>query len=194
MLPPTASGVPPAAGKRRESSRHGTIGGRGIPRQGSIPASAGQARRDDRSRYGGGVHPRERGGSVGEGQSVQRVAGPSPRARGKLDHATLEIPDAGSIPASAGEASAADSRTGHRRVHPRERGGSLSRKSTITEKSGPSPRARGKLIRQRDRAVLVRSIPASAGEAPTSRSAAPTRRVHPRERGGSKIRQKGEAA
>ena len=58
--------------------------GRGRPRLGSIPASAGEAFCAAPSLHFQKVHPRERGGSPVLTAARALNPGPSPRARGKL--------------------------------------------------------------------------------------------------------------
>ena len=88
---------PRARGKRRPVHRR-------PDQQGSIPASAGEARQQLRDASLPTVHPRERGGSLRASSTVRCHAGPSPRARGKPGEQCEPVGGAGSIPASAGEA------------------------------------------------------------------------------------------
>ena len=105
----------------------------------------------------------------------------------------LDIPDLpaaaqdGSIPASAGEAGRRQTIRRPSRVDPRERGGSGKSVAEQTEAAGRSPRARGKPAPRIAGRCRRRSIPASAGEAQTTRLRRIAAMVDPRERGGSRI-------
>ena len=129
---PRACGGSPAA-----SEVAGAVGGpsprvRGKPTntmaatiaRGSIPARAGEARCRRCRPWPGGVHPRACGGSLGYKWSKAKDRGPSPRVRGKRDHAILGNRPLGSIPARAGEASPPVPGTCVPGVHPRACGGS----------------------------------------------------------------------
>ena len=154
--------------------------------QGSIPASAGEAKVTLRLCHRCQVHPRERGGSPRTRQQPPPAGGPSPRARGKRGSHQGRQVRGGSIPASAGEACSAPRRNSAARVHPRERGGSGIRSTWSGGTRGPSPRARGKHVHASADSLIGGSIPASAGEANTPRTWSDTPEVHPRERGGSR--------
>ena len=137
----------------------------GIPRGGSIPASAGETHRLRDAVLAGGVHPRECGGNAPSGRKWCSACGPSPRVRGKLGDAQAGAQGDGSIPASAGETASA-----------------LAAK---TRPTGPSPRVRGKRNAFRDGRGDNGSIPASAGETRGTTDRSTLRRVHPRECGGN---------
>ena len=131
------------------------------------------------------VHPRLRGGSLGIVTERYAARGPSPPARGKRTASVEDFLGKGSIPACAGEATAATSTSSWSGVHPRLRGGSLSPMLKAEHERGPSPPARGKHHRPLRRDPRGRSIPACAGEAASLCVMALKIWVHPRLRGGS---------
>ena len=175
------------------------------PRQGSIPARAGEPSVTLRSRRPsrGSIPARAGEPPAGYAAGDQR-SGPSPRERGSLDRPCIlratrgSIPAragepgaaaqligiAGSIPARAGEPSPAGDAQLAGRVHPRASGGAAPRPShALVTAAGPSPRERGSRHGRSQRASSQGSIPARAGE-PLLRQA---RSMHagpsPRERG-----------
>ena len=93
----------------------------------------------------------------------------------------------GSIPASAGEPP--PSRAGRRadRVYPRECGGTQTKHRPCLDARGLSPRVRGNPPPPRRTARPAGSIPASAGEPRRSRAWNWSRRVYPRECGGTRL-------
>ena len=155
---------------------------------GSIPASAGEPSRPTSRRGGGGVYPRECGGT-GPWADVEAAAkGLSPRVRGNLE-AALNAPDfRGSIPASAGEPARTPAAGLAGRVYPRECGGTAKLRLALHGVTGLSPRVRGN--RQRPRPIPHEhgSIPASAGEPSRRTSSTAAVRVYPRECGGTERR------
>ena len=165
----------------------GIPAGRGGPasRCGSIPASAGNPSTRPPAATARPVHPRERGESAPTAAPGTAFDGPSPRARGIHDAAEAYTGDIGSIPASAGNPRPQRWPARPHGVHPRERGESLQPVVPGQYNPGPSPRARGILLRR----IRVRSgrgsIPASAGNPASRPPARSRRRVHPRERGES---------
>ena len=100
-------------------------------------------------------------------------------------------PNAGSIPASAGNPARSIYRDGRPRVHPRERGESFSDAGKDANDAGPSPRARGIRPHRSSRSAAHGSIPASAGNPGAGLSWPHGDRVHPRERGESPLMQSG---
>ena len=107
---------------------------------GSIPASAGEAPDRRPEIHGKRVDPRERGGSRRVVLLCGCDDGRSPRARGKRATTPGQSASAGSIPASAGEATTRLSKWSMTGVDPRERGGSVGAgvkaASTSRHKSG----------------------------------------------------------
>ena len=111
--------------------------------------------------------------------------GLSPRVRGNL-HFDYPLVIAGrSIPACAGEPAHPQAGTQPLAVYPRVCGGTPLRMATIQMRVGLSPRVRGNPDGQVSAAQWLRSIPACAGEPPSSRGGFPTRRVYPRVCGGT---------
>ena len=89
----------------------------------SIPAHAGEPRRNRRQHQSDEVYPRPRGGTTPTRSASRSPRGLSPPTRGNL---TCESPFnliLGSIPAHAGEPRAASAPCRRRRVYPRPRGG-----------------------------------------------------------------------
>ena len=156
---------------------------------GSIPASAGNPSCSATWTPGGRVHPRERGESWGALESGGQISGPSPRARGIHRREHQPRPGPGSIPASAGNPAAAESRGVGETVHPRERGESGNDRGRGAGLRGPSPRARGIPLSAQWVGMQVRSIPASAGNPRATAGSSTRPRVHPRERGESDVRE-----
>ena len=93
----------------------------------------------------------------------------------------------GYIPACAGEARRSAAQAAFGRVHPRVCGGSGYRGGRPASFSGTSPRVRGKRDGSAHADLVVRYIPACAGEAGASRCPRSPRPVHPRVCGGSLI-------
>ena len=113
------------------------------PYHGSIPANAGEPRRDGRGPAEGGVYPRERGGTVWARRAASRLLGLSPRTRGNPLAPIRSRPCLRSIPANAGEPEWPSARGSSRRVYPRERGGTHLGACRHPAADGLSPRTRG---------------------------------------------------
>ena len=137
-----------------------------IPRvkpPGSIPAPAGEPRRDTPSRLGLQVYPRACGGTE-KGHSKQvGLTGLSPRLRGNQVLVYDILRKCGSIPAPAGEPSRLSGRGWPTTVYPRACGGTSAIKSSCYMSQGLSPRLRGNPWREHRVTLLRRSIPAPAG-------------------------------
>ena len=89
--------------------------------------------------------------------------GSSPHVRG-TDHArTIPAVERPFIPARAGNRAACPPPTGADAVHPRACGEQFLRARKITDKYGSSPRVRGTVRGKRQELVVVRFIPARAG-------------------------------
>ena len=131
-------------------------------------------------------HPRGRGGNWLSAVGAYAVAGPSPRARGKLADAASLSSDKGTIPAGAGETSGPVAVGRSRGDHPRGRGGNCQSKLGLCRREGPSPRARGKLKGEEILLALVGTIPAGAGETTLWTRHRSTWWDHPRGRGGNR--------
>ena len=154
----TAKGLSPRV--RGNRVRHG---GRGV-HGGSIPACAGEpcpwTRRGRRSR----VYPRVCGGTERPLHQRARHQGLSPRVRGNRPSDPETAAASGSIPACAGEPSAAGCRVCCTGVYPRVCGGTLTERQQFTRYGGLSPRVRGNPSRASTSARPFGSIPACAGE------------------------------
>ncbi len=113
--------------------------------------------------------------------------GPSPRGRGNLSQIFRRCPDAGAIPAWAGELLAVSPNESWTRGHPRVGGGTLWHRLWRGVTGGPSPRGRGnRQIRQRRRGNRG-AIPAWAGEPASQGSNTAARWGHPRVGGGTYV-------
>ena len=123
----------------------------------------------------------------GENAAVVTAAfsskGPSPHARGKRPRLRTHPGRRGTIPACAGKTRpAAASRTASP-DHPRMRGENRVDSTNTNVDDGPSPHARGKLLRPHQRRVSVRTIPACAGKTSTVQVSGSPPPDHPRMRG-----------
>ena len=171
-LSPRVRGNRPRRSRRRVLSR-------------SIPACAGEPFQRNAVLRGQRVYPRVCGGTPGRFPGGGASPGLSPRVRGNLIIQNRPAPQAGSIPACAGEPRSPAPRLRTRWVYPRVCGGTcqpLGRRPALRGLSprvrgnpptppyrththrGLSPRVRGNRIPRRRRRSLLRSIPACAGE------------------------------
>ena len=105
--------------------------------------------------------------------------------RGNRGASPLVLVAGGSIPASAGEPSAARATPCAGRVYPRECGGTGLGHQLFWPLWGLSPRVRGNHSRNALHPYVRGSIPASAGEPRSARRPRRTPRVYPRECGGT---------
>ena len=131
----------------------------------SIPACAGEARRQLAQQIPAEVYPRVCGGSVGEVLGGVLVDGLSPRVRGKRRRGGGAPRRRGSIPACAGEAVIISLLCRGGGVYPRVCGGSPVSTASAYPHRGLSPRVRGKRAPAGTRQRHPGSIPACAGEA-----------------------------
>jgi len=183
----------PSSRSRREAGPSPRVRGKHLAArpltrwEGSIPASAGETSVRCPRSCSIRVHPRECGGNAYRNACSGNGMGPSPRVRGKQNARPKMKTLSGSIPASAGETSAARPNASKPGVHPRECGGNAPRSCRPENGSGPSPRVRGKPWGEPRPPRRTGSIPASAGE--TVRECQPPRwgEVHPRECGGNRV-------
>ena len=111
--------------------------------------------------------------------------GLSPRVRGSLAPRSLKAPGIGSIPACAGEPVAISQATSGCGVYPRVCGGACRPALRRCMPEGLSPRVRGSRQPPRLQGRGRGSIPACAGEPPTSSRTAACQRVYPRVCGGA---------
>ena len=157
-----SSGSPPGSSPRvRGSLELRPFDG---PRDGFIPARAGEPRGTRRRSRSRRVHPRACGGAVMWMKGRGPWRGSSPRVRGS--HPLPQVGRAllGFIPARAGEPPAEPASAASPRVHPRACGGACTCPTMLSLSSGSSPRVRGSR-RQGERARAVGGvIPARAGE------------------------------
>ena len=195
-LPPTGD-HPRVRGEHLEQLRHLlSVGGpspraRGTPsaaplaaaRPGTIPACAGNtlALRPPAERPGD--HPRVRG----EHSGLRRISippeGPSPRARGTLDHSSDFRLAMGTIPACAGNTSLDSVMFRTPRDHPRVRGEHTRYGIIPGSAQGPSPRARGTPYVGAHLVHDAGTIPACAGNTAARAASGVIRWDHPRVRG-----------
>ena len=152
---------------------------------GSIPASAGNPSSSASGKPGDQVDPRERGESMTTRPVCSVAEGRSPRARGILQHDPDPEGPARSIPASAGNPCVLRRHREVVGVDPRERGESMAKRDRALPLPGRSPRARGIPLEDEDEDLVLRSIPASAGNPTTASAPPPPAWVNPRERGES---------
>ncbi len=108
------------------------------------------------------------------------VQGLSPRGRGKLRFSTGNNAPTGSIPAWAGQTPAVDVRQPLDVVYPRVGGANRLRGVAWSGKAGLSPRGRGKPLIPLFYQLLVRSIPAWAGQTWRCSRFRPSLGVYPR--------------
>ena len=154
---------------------------------GSIPASAGEPGLAGTTRPPRRVYPRECGGTEEALEDFPQGTGLSPRVRGNPRRPSQSAPTPGSIPASAGEPTAASMSSLMLGVYPRECGGTRGRRATCPPPRGLSPRVRGNPPSPAPIRAAARSIPASAGEPPARRRSRRRGGVYPRECGGTTV-------
>ncbi len=128
-------------------------------------------------------HPRVRGEQGCSLRVWREGAGPSPRARGAGHRLTRPRRDCGTIPACAGSSISRTSPTPRGRDHPRVRGEQVARFVWPRPDEGPSPRARGAVMRCDLCSQSVGTIPACAGSSALQRGARIQLWDHPRVRG-----------
>ena len=131
---------------------------------GSIPACAGEPSGAGRRGRGQGVYPRVCGGTSPARVTASVLPGLSPRVRGNRGAAILPRNGQRSIPACAGEPTAAARSSALLAVYPRVCGGTARISSRESTRRGLSPRVRGNLDPGVVGGVGGRSIPACAGE------------------------------
>ena len=151
----------------------------------SIPAGAGEpalstARADVKR-----VYPRGCGGTRLGPRRRRRDSGLSPRVRGNHHDAGAQPDRHRSIPAGAGEPSSRRSPAGGFQVYPRGCGGTRTWAACSARVDGLSPRVRGNPYPSSKRDLRVRSIPAGAGEPPSTKPRVMLPPVYPRGCGGT---------
>ena len=168
---------PQARGNRRRRNR-------GDEMKGSIPAGAGESRRERRISQNNMVYPRRRGGIAVTRPCCQQILGLSPQARGNHNCVIVVAQCSGSIPAGAGESCPCCRNAGLRWVYPRRRGGIITFLHSEWNNQGLSPQARGNRRRRWLCCSSRGSIPAGAGESKQTDRALLRVGVYPRRRGG----------
>ena len=130
----------------------------------SIPARAGEPVPFVTPATATEVYPRACGGTDDATWRDIDSQGLSPRVRGNLTITTITVARAGSIPARAGEPVPMYPRRIPARVYPRACGGTQELPRLPLRSEGLSPRVRGNLNSPLGDDLLIRSIPARAGE------------------------------
>ena len=113
------------------------------------------------------------------------MAGLSPRVRGNPAPGRRRHHQVGSIPACAGEPPRCNRPARAGRVYPRVCGGTGITWETLLDMNGLSPRVRGNRHGGQHYHLLLRSIPACAGEPPAACGNHPGTEVYPRVCGGT---------
>ena len=109
----------------------------------SIPACAGEPRKNPATMLRSSVYPRVCGGTWVRGWRTVRGVGLSPRVRGNRPDEALVIAQVRSIPACAGEPSRHTSQRTVTKVYPRVCGGTEPTRLRHSKSRGLSPRVRG---------------------------------------------------
>ena len=153
---------------------------------GSIPAYAGEPKSCKSWQSGAKVYPRVCGGTVILKKWRVRMEGLSPRMRGNPVCGGKPGLQRRSIPAYAGEPTAAQPLHTAPSVYPRVCGGTPVARLSRHRPPGLSPRMRGNPIAALVVLLVCRSIPAYAGEPPPGPAAVRLRQVYPRVCGGTR--------
>ncbi len=151
--------------------------------QGPSPHARGAHHSRIRAKTRSGTIPACAGSTRGSPPLVTFLAGPSPHARGAQEAVGRPRCGAGTIPACAGSTLRRRPESRPRRDHPRMRGEHRPPGEAGQDSRGPSPHARGALVRAAGRPHRGGTIPACAG---STRSSWPTPMWsgdHPRMRG-----------
>ena len=152
-----------------------------------IPARAGQTAASTSPTRRPTDHPRACGANRrGEGAD-ESASGSSPRVRGKLGEQPLPQRLARIIPARAGQTPFQLRFIGHAPDHPRACGANSTTTEAGSWNDGSSPRVRGKRRAIPCRHVLVRIIPARAGQTAASGRSSRATPDHPRACGANPI-------
>ena len=131
---------------------------------GSIPACAGEPAPPSPTCSSRAVYPRVCGGTPYSTSMSLRSWGLSPRVRGNPPYVAHPVRSSRSIPACAGEPSWGNIGQFLATVYPRVCGGTVMRPSVPAPMKGLSPRVRGNRLMASLNDVVMRSIPACAGE------------------------------
>ena len=125
-------------------------------------------------------HPRAGGENFKLPEARRRVAGSSPRGRGKRDPGAVGRRAPGIIPARAGKTWTALAPLTNSWDHPRAGGENDFGDKVVVSHCGSSPRGRGKPCRQCESGPSPRIIPARAGKTRPWRQNRPCAPDHPR--------------
>ena len=129
-----------------------------------IPAYAGKTIYDATARLFTGAHPRVCGENYELGRRQHRLAGSSPRMRGKHGPRPSRRRGRRLIPAYAGKTRGLADDAHARRAHPRVCGENPREAQWIEAQQGSSPRMRGKLTTLASSGLSSGLIPAYAGK------------------------------
>ena len=145
-----------------------------------IPAGAGNGLHSGNSLSMVSVHPRGCGERAGRAKSIDVATGSSPRVRGTEVTGVRLPPDLRFIPAGAGNGMEGMKRINNNPVHPRGCGERRAIWLNPVWPYGSSPRVRGTGFLLGFVFVLLRFIPAGAGNGTSYRGNKPVLAVHPR--------------
>ena len=151
----------------------------------SIPACAGEPRRESGRPASLAVYPRVCGGTAPPAATSSLRRGLSPRVRGNPSPVRDRSDSNGSIPACAGEPAERAGAGYSVEVYPRVCGGTSMRPRTSRPGRGLSPRVRGNRVACFLESVGIGSIPACAGEPGRPFALRQTQTVYPRVCGGT---------
>ena len=152
---------------------------------GTIPARAGEPHPRGSAGRRGRDYPRAGGGTRDDDLRLDPAKGLSPRGRGNLWRGQFYRRKSGTIPARAGEPSSPRSSGCSSGDYPRAGGGTQRVLDPLLAGLGLSPRGRGNHGRAVDGEDRAGTIPARAGEPPTSRASSARPRDYPRAGGGT---------
>ena len=155
------------------------------PRAGTIPACAGEPRLRSLWQFPRWDYPRVCGGTGVAANMRGEAMGLSPRVRGNLSDQHHVFPEAGTIPACAGEPRKGWPEDQERWDYPRVCGGTQSPAARGASTRGLSPRVRGNRGATFCRSRQAWTIPACAGEPDLPRPAKIHMRDYPRVCGGT---------
>ena len=148
---------PRGRGNLRPNLRH-------CPQHGTIPARAGQPPQARAPATPPADHPRAGGATAARRQSSMSIRGPSPRGRGNPGLRWPDFRRCGTIPARAGQPTAAVWGMWIRRDHPRAGGATWAFLAINHALKGPSPRGRGNRELPDPQRNPDGTIPARAGQ------------------------------
>ena len=156
-------------------------------RRGSIPARAGEPAVMYSRKARITVYPRACGGTSAQPPPAEMYSGLSPRVRGNPAVHYRRRARLRSIPARAGEPSKHPIASHSSGVYPRACGGTAPGGLRAGRRTGLSPRVRGNPVPEFDKPIIIRSIPARAGEPVVQRLHQRLLGVYPRACGGTPL-------